>query len=101
MPITLIENFRAVFYAPFYATFALDASARCFERVLDHAFWSAVCAHDARLVRKLKTLEQLDRAAHRLPVRIAAHDDADDGIGHADCPLVVRGFEARSIQRST
>lgn len=25
MPITLIENFRAVFYAPFYATFALDA----------------------------------------------------------------------------
>ena len=25
MPITLIENFRAVFYAPFYAAFALDA----------------------------------------------------------------------------
>jgi NitT/TauT family transport system substrate-binding protein len=25
MPVTLIENFRAVFYAPFYATFALGA----------------------------------------------------------------------------
>ena len=25
MPITLIENFRAVFYAPFYAAFALGA----------------------------------------------------------------------------
>lgn len=25
MPITLIENFRAIFYAPFYAAFALDA----------------------------------------------------------------------------
>ena len=27
MPLTLIENFRAVFYTPFYASFALDAYA--------------------------------------------------------------------------
>ena len=27
MPITLIENFRAVFYTPFYAAFALGAYA--------------------------------------------------------------------------
>jgi NitT/TauT family transport system substrate-binding protein len=27
MPLTLIENFRAVFYTPFYASFALNAYA--------------------------------------------------------------------------
>ena len=51
-------------------------------RVLGHQRRRAVRRHDAAFVRHVEPRQHLVGLAHRLPVRLAAHDDADEWCGH-------------------
>ena len=45
--------------------------------VLAHPFRRAMRGDDAALVRDLELFEHLRRMTHRVPIRLAAHDDSD------------------------
>ena len=62
--------------APAMITFRATARGR--SRVGDHLVRRAVCRDDRDLVRDAELVERIGRGLHRRPVRVAAHDDADD-----------------------
>ena len=60
----------------------LEATIRGLLGVVDHDLGRAVRGDDAHLVGHAEFDEHVDRGLHHREVRVAAHDDADERIGH-------------------
>ena len=79
----------------------LDAARLGRAHVLDGGARRAVRREHAALVGDAEARERLARALHRLPVRLAAHQDAHEGlvVGHRSDPRLARHRPAARLAR--
>lgn len=70
-------------------------------RVLTHPLGRAMGGDHAALVRHAKLREQISRMAHRLPVRLAPHDDADQRLLSVHARIIIASDERGSHGRQT
>ncbi|HWT99856.1 MAG TPA: hypothetical protein VN229_19630, partial [Terriglobales bacterium] len=64
----------------------LQAAAARRLSILHHALGRAVRGYDTHFMRYIKFSQDLNGMAHGLPIRLATHDDADQGLSGDHIP---------------
>ena len=78
---------------------APEPAARRLLRVAEEQVGGSVRGHDAALEWHAELLQPASGVLHRLPIGVAAHNDAHDGLGHDLLGALVRWKERRARDR--